>query len=515
MMRHLTAASPQRGGATLRTLVTAGESWILLTLVCLRLLVASRLALGRDELAYWYWAWHGLDASYSLVTVGALRISTFLFGDGSLGLRLPGALAAIGATLLVIRLAIRLGATPRAARWAGVAFAAAPWQNYVGTIAHPDAFLCLFLLLFADRMAALLGAEDCRKTRPLLAAAVAAGLVALTKLTGAILLPVAAVVAWRHRRESPRAAVGALAVLAATGTLLIVSRDQHILSGLREFGRFAEATSPSRRFAITALETAVFGGPALLYLAALGGARSIRSAASATVAVAGIAGLILALHATFGFFGQAKGNWFLAPLALLVPAGAASLSRRLRPLVMAATTSIVLSIAAGVFCLRPDVLRESSALSSNRILTALDDSYADHLGEREVGVSSTRRWSDRFAEFRSCELDLPRPDGTGPPPRVCSNDYGLAFAIVHGWGRDAEAFLPWDPVFTRSCGRSPDLGESVIFVSRSRNELPSEYSRGFAEIRAMPISGAANDSSLSVLLYCREWLLDSDPARPR
>ncbi len=170
------------------------------TLILARILLAATLAPGRDELAYWYWAWHGLDASYSLVAAGALL----------------------------------------------------------------------------------------------------------------------------HRRFE-RFASAAAALLLAPALLLLRDLDPRLLAGIREFGRFSSDAGTWERLAWTTREAAIGSGPAVL-LAAGAGAVALRKR-SWRAAWPGwrVAALLFLCFVAFFLDGQAKGNWFLPSLVLLVPLGAASL----------------------------------------------------------------------------------------------------------------------------------------------------------------------------------------------
>lgn len=483
---------------------------LLVAAFAVRLVMAWRLGLGRDELAYWYWAWHGLDASSSPITAIALRVSTTALGDGALAIRLPGLLAGFAAALLAIRVSRRLGAAAGAARWAGAALAVAPWQGYAGTVAHPDAFLVLFLLLFADRAAAILG-RSLETTQPgdaLLDAAVAAGLAALSKPTGALLLPFVIVLAWRQRRATPGAAVGAVALAIVAGVGLFVARDAQLLEGLREFGRFAPGSSATTRALLLLVEITLLAGPALLAAAGSGVGLALRrnpapARRGAARFLLALAAALLAFHVAFAVLGQAKGNWFLPPLALLATLGVAapSAARRARASLTIVSLAMTVVFAAGTLVLQNPTWRRY--LAATPVGARVDPTYALHVGAREAAVSPSRRWSDRFAEA-STPPRVPRPPGTWRPPRLFGNDYGLAFQVAHLWGRDAEVFLPWDPVYHGTCGEPPAPDEDLIFVSRSLAAPPPDVAKRFQGIEPFETPSDPNDPGL-VVLYCRSW----------
>jgi hypothetical protein len=215
---------------------------LVLGLFSVRIALAGIARPGRDELAYWYWAWHSLDAGYSLVTLSAVRISTTLCGDGAWAMRLPGLLAGVASAFLFHRIARRGGGDPGTAAWLTLAFVASPWQGYVGGVVHPDAFLGLGLLLFADGVTA-------GERRGAGRIATGACLAGLSKLTGALLLPVAAVTLLRRGGTRGRRIAAAGALLLVAG-LFAVSVQPGTLRGVDQLGTFAVGTplsmSPSR-----------------------------------------------------------------------------------------------------------------------------------------------------------------------------------------------------------------------------------------------------------------------------
>ncbi len=424
-------------------------------LTAVRVFLAAAARPGRDELVYWYWSWHVLDAGYSLVSLGAIRLATSLLGDGALAIRLPGLLAATGSILLLGRIARRGGATTERAGWIAAALAASPWLGYTGTVAHPDAFLLLGALLLAD------GATSSteRGTMRLAAGALVA---AFSKLTGALLLPVAFVALLRGRGPGRRRTV-ALAMLLAGGLVLAASQRPDTWEGVRRLGTFAPGTSAAVGLLVATGEAILLAGPALILL----GAAGLRRGGVARVAAIGW----LAFHAAFAGLGQAKGNWFLPALALAAAAAASTPALR-RPAPAVVTSTLLSLLLLGL------------ATGAGRLPEAMDRTYAGHVGEREAAVSPTRLWSERFAEYAWTPPDLRWPEGVSPGSiRLVGRDYGLLCGLARSLGRSAEVHLPDDPLF-RPGDAPPRPGEDLLWVADSPPD--PEWSGHFREVVPVP-----------------------------
>lgn len=495
------------------------EAWALALLIAARVALALTLEIGRDEAAYWYWAWHGPDASYSLVTGLAVRASTALLGDSPAAVRLPTLVAGALSVLLLIAAARRLGVARRTALLGGVALAAAPAVGLAGTLVHPDAFLLLFALAFAERSAAV-AAKGPGGGR-LAGAAAAAALAALSKLPGALLLVPAAVLAFRHRRS--RSALPATALLLAGAGTLAAGVDPGLLRGVREFGRFAPGVSAGARAVLLVAELVAWGGPALLFAGAMGVWEVRRPDARAAWPAWAAGAIVLGFFAAFAAAGQAKANWFLPGFALLVPpalrrVGAGERGRTASPgatafrataaFHAAAAGSLVLTLAVdGTLALpgRPALWAKITGAEWARHAAAV---YGTHVGAREASVSPTRSWIRRAEEFRHRPGDDPRVAGART---VASDDYGLAFRIAHATGRRTRVLLPWDPVFARSCGGNPPPGAAVLYVSRGARP-PDAWASGFREVRELLAPGAEPEAWRA--WSCLGWI-GTDPVATR
>ncbi len=479
-----------------------------------------RLGLGRDEAAYWYWAWHALDAAYSLVTVGLVRFSTALLGDAPLAIRLPGILAGVATIVLVAAGTRKLGGSRSTALAAAMAVAASPWHMYVGVVTHPDSFLTLFGLAFA--VAAALP----RRPRDLPLAAGSAAMAALAKLPGLWFLATAA---WLLR-ERPTgssalaARVAATSALAVSGLVMLRDADGGVLAGVREFGRFAEGVSLLERVAWTLGEVVVCAGPALVVLAGAGAAAlrdaRVRRAWPAWTA----AGALLVFFTAFHVEGESKGNWFLPAFVLLAPPGAVALERlgRGRLVRRLALAGSVTMIVVSSLATNPELI---AAALQGESLAPLDASYLRHVGSREAAVSPARAWSDRLREYvpgRSVDTRVwsaLSSEATG----IASDDYGLAFRAAHAAGRDVRVYLPGDPIFRRSCGGRPGLGDTIVFVSSRRVTPWPGWCGRFESCRAMgPLQGdwplpAGDSPSVSPqnVWLCVRWRAGGDGGGPR
>jgi hypothetical protein len=492
------AAEDQPGGGVPRR--SGGERIVLGTLLglfALRVVAAGLLDPGRDELAYWWWSTRGLDAGYSLVTTGGIRIATSVLGDTIWAIRLPGLLAS-GLASIAFGLAVRrLGGSRALGAAAALSLGGSLWQSYAGTIAHPDSWLTLWVALFG-----LSAADLVRAPSPHRAAAPAlwAALAALTKLTGAVLFVPAAWLAWRAARREPRGAAAAAAILAGTGAWLARSWDVRTLAGLRELGRFDPGLGAMPRLALTGGEIVLLAGPALLLLAVAGAsalrARDVRARWPAGAAAALLAAWFTAFLAT----GQAKGNWFLPVAVLIGPPGAIALARAGRSRWVGGTA------VAGA--LAPLALGALMLAVPSRPPGGIDRTYGWHTGERERRVSPTTTWTGRLAEYRGGRPVDPRvvravEEGARV---VASPDYGLAFEMVWELGGDLDVWIPDDPVFASTCG-PPPAGADVVWVTRSGGLEPPGGS-----FREVPAREDRIETGLGVF-RCRSFAGESPAGR--
>lgn len=484
-----------------RAWIRLPETWVLAALLAGRGVLSAVLGLGRDEAAYWYWAWNGLDASYSLLTAAAVRASTSLLGDTAVATRIPGLLAGAAAVVWLVVAGRRLGLGRRAALLAGVALAASPALSYSGSLVHPDAFLVLLTVVFAERAAAVARSGPGRGR--LATAAGAAALAALAKLTGALLLAPAAWLVWRHRR-STTAAVPAGALIAGAGAAVALSLDPRVLEGVREFGRFAPDLSAAGRVSWMAGELLLWAGPALLGIGLAGAWALRRRAARAAWPAWAVAALTAGFFAAFAAAGQAKANWFLPALAVTLPLGIGAWEKagKLAAARWLAAASIALAVTQGVALslpLRPELW---AAVCAADWAKSVAPTYEAHAGRRERAVSPTRTWRQRIEEYHDRPGADPRLAPVDPAGTVIvSNDYGLAFRVAHAHGRGTRVRLPWDPIFARLGAPAAD-GEEALYVSRTAAP-PAGWTSHFREVRELlPADGSESDLRV---WQCRDW----------
>ena len=473
-----------------------------------RIALAATLGTGRDEAAYWWWAWHRLDASYSLATEALLRFSTGWLGDGAFALRLPGLVAGFTAVGMVMAGTRGLGGGPRATVLAGLALAAAPWHGYVGTVVHPDAFLLPTVLGVAGCLTAV-AIDPRRAAWALPLAATAAGLAMLAKLSGGVLiLPVAFAVV-RHRRASPAGAVAAGAILAAVVAFVATDRDAELIAGLRELGRFHPDLPVGLRFPWVAAEISLLAGGGLLVAAGAGGGPTARRVLPEAARVA--AGVGLPLLAFFGLFlldGQGKGNWYLPGLVPFVPAGVVALERRGRLPALArwTTATAALSLLVGAIWAYPPATDGRAPTARGAAARWLDATYRARAGTRELSVSPTRTWSERLAEYGPApRLDARIVDAlrNGEMAAILSDDYGLAFRSALQVGRSCRVLLPWDPIYSSTTRGAIAAGESVLFLSELRSDVPADWRRRFRTVSGWT---ARPDPGNLRVFRCDGWL---------
>lgn len=483
------------------------EAWILLAVLAARAVLAVTLGLGRDEAAYWYWAWNGLDASYSLVTVGAVRLSTALLGDSPPAMRLPGVIAGIASLGVLVAAGRRLGLERGTALLGAVALAVAPAAMFAGAAVHPDAFLVLFALVFAERAAAV-DREGPGGAR-LIGAAAAAVCAAFSKLTGALLLlPAAWLVARRRRGRPDAAAAGVLLGGAAAG--LALGMDLRVVAGVREFGRFAPGLTAGEHLGAAVGDLALRLGPALLAIGALG-AWAIRRRKARRAWPAWTAAVLLAVFfGAHALAGQSKGNWFLPAFALLVPPGLAAAERSGRLRALRVITGVAVA-GAGVQCALLTLPRWPplwQAAAGSELARRVAPTYSAHVGPREAEVSPTRTWVERVEEYhQEPGVDARLREAWAGAEAIVSRDYGLAFRIAHGLGRRARVRLPWDAVYARTCDAPLAAGADVLFVSRGAAP-PADWAARFREVREWP----ADEVGAPRVWRCEGWKGGSDAA---
>jgi 4-amino-4-deoxy-L-arabinose transferase-like glycosyltransferase len=328
------AETAPRGVAALRQALKNAWPTLLAVLTALRLVVAGRTALSPDEAYYWIWA-HAPAWSYpdhpGMVALW-IRLGTLLAGDGSLGVRLLGPIAAAIGTIALARAAERLF-PGQGAGWRVAILLNATLSLGVGSvIMTPDTPLLFFWTVTIWALARALTGSPAWW----LAAGLAAGLALESKLTAILLL--ASVGLWLLattegrawlRRPWPWTAL-ALALLCFL-PVLAWNMDHDWVTFLRQGGR-VQAWQPTR--AVQYLLELVLGqiGLATPLVAWLGGVGTIllvrrwrQPRAALLLALILLPALVFLQHALGD---RVQGNWpaVLWPAALI---GAALVPGRL------------------------------------------------------------------------------------------------------------------------------------------------------------------------------------------
>ena len=123
--------------------------WLMLAPAALLLRLPLMLlpAAGRDEAAYYYWAYHNELAYSPLLQMAVWCADQLAFLPPTVRLRLPSLIGGILVLYVFDRLLVVRGVS-RGGRWLAIsALAFTPWQAYAGAILHPDNLLLLFMFL--------------------------------------------------------------------------------------------------------------------------------------------------------------------------------------------------------------------------------------------------------------------------------------------------------------------------------------------------------------------------------
>jgi 4-amino-4-deoxy-L-arabinose transferase-like glycosyltransferase len=171
--------SPGSSGAALVALVAVvavatGAGWALRA--------HQGLGLHYDEAQYYAWSLHPAWGYFSKppLIAWAIALTRATCGDSEFCIRLPAAVALVGATLLVFATALRIAA-PRTALVAALLFALAPLVSFLSLFMTTDSLL---LLAWAAALYGFVRAvEDGRRLRWWAAAGAAAGVGLLAKYT--------------------------------------------------------------------------------------------------------------------------------------------------------------------------------------------------------------------------------------------------------------------------------------------------------------------------------------------
>jgi hypothetical protein len=421
-------------------LARAACALLLLADLASRLQLAAALSLSKDELCYWHWS-RDLDASFALLPFAAIRLACGALGDTALAVRLPFVLAASGAAVFLAAFTGALRLHPWVAAAAVVLFAGTAWFHYVGSLAHPDAFLALFWMAALWALARSARATSRREGAWILAGAVLAGAAALSKYTGFLLWPawlLASLAAGRGRRPAwPWLLAGRVVWLAATPGYVV-----YAVGLLHALARRRQPTS-----------------------------------------VWGWTGVVAALPVlTAAARGSIKGNWILPSFWGTLPRGAAFFLAgdvRRAVLILLVAAGIASTAAMHLALLDPD--RASEIGARLPYSDALDQSYESTVSTQELRHAATRTWRERAYEFHvsrgAVDSVAARAAAFDSSAAVVTNLYEIAYAAR--FYRSAKTVhLVEDTRFSRTDLFLADDGfwpETAIYVTVPGGRLPEPF----------------------------------------
>jgi 4-amino-4-deoxy-L-arabinose transferase-like glycosyltransferase len=349
-------------GDTVKPAATAAEEgrwrialWAVFAVTVVRLvwLATGQADLYPDEAQYWFWSLHPAWGYYSKPPLVAwlIALTTGVFGEDELAVRLAAPLLHFGTSLVVFALARRLY-DGRVAMWSAIAYATLPGVSASALILSTDAPL---LFCWAVALYAFLRAREPGGGRWWIAVGVAAGVGLLAKYAMAywLLSALLYLLLFRDERRHLKPFLGAtvLALLvyapnfawnAAHGFVSYHhTRDNAALAG--------SLFHPEHFLEFLGSQFAVFGPllfVALILVTALG-RRSLADRPAALLACFALP--TLAMMLVVSFLSRAQPNWsaptFVAAVVLVV---AWLLARGWQVIV---TASIVLHVAAAVILL--------------------------------------------------------------------------------------------------------------------------------------------------------------------
>lgn len=468
----------------------------------LKLLLQSGVELGKDEAAYWFWSQH-LDASFALAPFAAIAAGDALWPGAEWALRLPSILLGLAACVLLYALCRRRALSPAEALIATAAFGTSHWAWHTSSYLHPDGFLVpawLFALWCAHR------AVERSSYATWMIAGAAAGLVCLTKLSGAALaaglLLALALTPERTRRPRIAAALAASAVVVAPLLLAQWQTDLSVPSTLSTLSRVAEGMPLPLRLAYFLANPLLYVSPALLmvlYDAGLSQAiRAIRRRCPHDL-IDVVPGLLLL--GVFAFFalgrGQVKGNWILPaflgvwPVAFAASGPIARWSPRFRRplLVLLLALGVLQSGSIALALKHPGLL----TLIAPVVGDSIQSSYPALISVADRPREPAATWSERLCEYhgwsgfaRSLEADLDRAD-VAPTVPVVSGQYAIPFGLAFYGSRQRPVHTVDDPRFRYLVDLNPDrLPSEIVFVGRRPARPPEWLSRAYSPPLALP-----------------------------
>ena len=450
-----------------------------------RLHLATSLSLSKDELCYWDWS-RDPGAAFALLPFASIRLACALLGDTALAVRLPFVLSATGAAAFLAAFTVTLRLHPWVAAVAVALFTGTAWFHYVGSLAHPDAFLALFWMAALWAMAR--GARAQAHTGAwILGAALLAAAAALSKYTGFLLWPAWLVASLVRRRGRPPwtwLLAGTLVWLAAIAPAILA------IAG--EGAHWARATfrlsDLSRSIPWGARIPALFAAPAialftpgyLVYAVGLLHALWRSRQPTSMWGWTGVMAMFPVLAAAAR--GSIKGNWILPAFWGTLPRGASFfLAGPVRRVVLALlVVAGIASTAAIHFALvDPDGAARIGSMIPNA--EALDQSYESTVSPQELRHSATRTWLERAYEFHvsrgAVDSSAARAVAFDSSAVVLTNLYEIAYA-ARFHGSAVPVHLVEDTRFARTDLFLGDEGfwpECAAYVTVPGTRLPEPF----------------------------------------
>lgn len=453
--------------------------WLALAAVgALKLLLQDGVELGKDEAAYWYWSQH-LDASYALVPFSFTAAAYALWPGAEWALRLPPILLGLGAAALLYALCRQRGLAHADPLWATAALVTSHWTWHTSSYLHPDGFLVPAWLLALWCAHRALGSAT---WFPWVAAGAAAGLVCLTKYSGAAL-----------------AAATTCAIVVLPLAWAQWQTGLSLPATLTTLSRVAEQMPLPARLAYFVANPLLYVSPLLLWVLydafLTGVARAARNRRSGDL-VDVVPGLLLL--AVFAFFalgrGQVKGNWILPaflgvwPLAFSTTGPTARRCRRLLLIALVALGAVQ-SGAIALALQHPGLPARLRPLAG----AALDATYPNLISEADRPREPAATWTERLCEYHgwaafasALEATLDRT-GVAPAVPVAGVQYAIPFTLAYYGSRQRPVYTVDDPRFSFLADLSPaEAPPQLVFVERAPARPPPWLIRVYGPPASLP-----------------------------
>jgi 4-amino-4-deoxy-L-arabinose transferase-like glycosyltransferase len=463
-------ATPQWGWSTARShraamLVGVGA----ITAARLVWLAVQPADLYPDEAQYWFWAKHLAWGYYSKPPLVAwlIALTTGLFGDSELAIRLAAPLLHAGTAIFVYAIGARLY-EPRIGFWSALAYATLPGVSVSGFVMSTDAPL---VLCWSAALYAFVRAREDQGWRWWAGVGIAAGFGLLAKYAMAYWLASAlgfVVLVRAERRHLPGLAVATGVALALYSPNLWWNWSNGFVSYLHtrdNAGIGASLFHPGAFFEFFGSQFGVFGPLFFAGLIALAARPRVLAEPHARL-LAVFALPLLATMLVFSLLSRAEPNWaapaYVSATVLVV---AQALQRGWRP---AVTFSIALNAAAAVVL-----------FTGWQTLTAL-------------GVAVPERYDPlhRLRGWRELGIEVGAVLARHPSFRLFADDRELVAALIYyvhphpfdavKWDLLARVKDQWD--LTNDIRKYP--GGNFLLVSRIPN-LPAEMRPSFARLEPL------------------------------